>query len=103
MHRLRPCELIVAYSLDVMKKNSAPIYAWCAPNLLKLTPRPLSFTPPQASAGSKESHLRMIHESSVQSVGDYSPIEEHSPGVQFVHQPQESILRFGILFCVGPY
>jgi hypothetical protein len=36
-------------------------------------------------------------------VKSYSPVEEHSSGVEFVHQLQKRVFRVGILLCVGPY
>jgi hypothetical protein len=54
MHALRPRELVVPCA------PSAPAHQIAhpphAPNLLKLTPRPLSFAPVHASAGSSTSH-----------------------------------------------
>ena len=74
------------------------------PNLLKLIPRPLFFTPVQASAGSKESHLRRFYQPVIPDrIELHSPVEEYRPRVEFVHHLQKNVLRFSILFRVGPY
>ena len=74
------------------------------PNLLKLIPRPLFFTPVQASAGSNESHLRKFHQPVIlDNIEPYLPVKEYRSRVEFVHHLQESVLRFSVLFRVGPY
>jgi hypothetical protein len=53
MHGFGPRELIITCCRWHWVGYRIPIYVNYAPNLLKLTPRPLFFTPVQASAGSK--------------------------------------------------
>jgi hypothetical protein len=56
----RPCELVISY--DRLSGVSGSCINVNAPNLLRLTPRPLFLMPVQDKAGSRASHLK-VHES----------------------------------------